>query len=383
MSPNDAVTNDAGPDHAVPGGSTTVQCPLLRPGEVRHELPLTARHLDTVSRGRQDVRSILHGTDDRLLVIVGPCSIHDPIAGLEYARRLAGQAAERSNDLCIVMRSYFEKPRSVAGWKGLIPDPQLDGSNRVNEGILTARALLLEILSLDLPVGCEFVDPLASTFLADAVSWAAIGARTSQSPTHRQLASGLPLPVGFKNSPDGDVQVAVDAATAASLPQISLGVGDDGRATVFETSGNPDGHVVLRGGSGGPNFGRADIKAARLRLERAGPPCLPRRVIVDASHGNSGKDHRAQTAVATEVAGLVAEDEPGIAGVMVESFLVPGRQPIGPGGDSVLTFGQSVTDACMGWEETTRTLDALADAVAARRASAPTGTTVCCAPVTG
>jgi 3-deoxy-7-phosphoheptulonate synthase len=383
MQPIDAESINAVPigavlNEAASGGRATVRRPLLRPGDVRHELPLATRHLDTVRRGRQAVRSILNGADDRLLVVVGPCSIHDPIAGLEYARRLAGVAVELAGDLCIVMRTYFEKPRTGAGWKGLVLDPGLDGSYRINEGILIARALLRDILSLDLPVGCEFVDPLLSPFLADTVSWGAIGARTSQSPVHRQLASGLPLPVGFKNSPDGDVQVAIDAVIAASLPQISLGVADDGSATVFETPGNPDGHVVLRGGTRGPNFGRADIAAARRRLEGAG---LPARVVVDASHGNSGKDHRAQTAVTGALATLVEEDDPGIAGLMVESFLVAGRQPLGTGGGSALTFGQSVTDACMGWEESAETLRILARAVARRRESGSNGNAEFCAAV--
>ncbi len=354
------------PNDEAPGGRTTAR-PLPRPADIRRRLPLTPRRLGTVRRARQDVSAILSGHDDRLLVVVGPCSIHDPAAGLEYAHRLADRAAALADELCIVMRAYVEKPRTVAGWKGLINDPGLDGSFRVEDGIVTARTLLMEILDLDLPVGCEFVDPLLAPFLADAISWGVIGARTVQSPVHRQLASGLAMPVGFKNSTGGDIQVAIDAAVAASAGQVALGITDNGQAAVVETAGNPHGHVVLRGGAAGPNSGWVDIADTRDRLVSSG---LPDRVVVDASHGNSGKDHRAQATVATDVAALVGEGRPGIAGVMLESFLVPGRQSIA-GDRSTLTYGQSVTDACLGWEETAATLEVLAGAVAARRGSAP------------
>ncbi len=350
------------PNDEAPGGRTTAR-PLPAPADVRRRLPLTPQRVGTVLRGRQEASAILSGHDDRLLVVVGPCSIHDPDAGLEYAHRLADRAAALADELC--MRAYVEKPRTVVGWKGLISDPGLDGSFRVGDGIVTARALLMEILALDLPMGCEFVDPLLAPYLADAVSWGAIGARTVQSPVHRQLASGLGMPVGFKNSTGGDIQVAIDAAVAASMAQIALGVTDDGRAAVVETAGNPHGHVVLRGGTAGPNFGAVDVAVTRDRLLSSG---LPGRVVVDASHGNSGQDHRAQASVAADLAAPVRAGRPGIAGVMLESFLVPGRQSID---EPTLTYGQSVTDACLGWEETATTLELLARAVAGRRGSAP------------
>ncbi len=335
--------------------------------------------MGTVVRGRRAVSAILNGSDDRLLVIVGPCSIHDPAAGREYARRLADVAAAVDRDLCIVMRCYFEKPRTTTGWKGLINDPGLDGTFRVNEGIEVARALVLDVLALGLPVGSEFVDPLIAPFISDTVSWAAVGARTSQSPIHRQLASGLTMPVGFKNALDGDIQVAIDAVTAVAAPQITLGIADDGRAAVFETMGNSDGHVVLRGGSSGPNSGPTIVASTASRLRESG---LPDKVVVDASHGNSGKDHRAQAAVASAIADLVAAGESGVAGVMLEGFLVAGQQQVGRGEHSTLTFGQSVTDACMGWEETATVLNLLAKSAShRRRRAAPSG--VLCDSING
>ncbi len=354
MNPHDQGSN----------GRTTAIRRLPEPVDIRRRLPLDDARTETVAQGRRTVAAILHGSDDRLLVIVGPCSIHDPVAGLEYARRLADVATALDRDLCIVMRCYFEKPRTTTGWKGLINDPGLDGTFRVGEGIETSRALLLDILSLRLPVGCEFVDPLLAPFISDAVSWGAIGARTSQSPVHRQLASGLTMPVGFKNALNGDIQVAIDAAAAVATPQIALGITDDGRAAVFETAGNGEGHVVLRGGSAGPNFGHAMIASTSNRLHDWG---LPDRVIIDASHGNSGKDHRAQAAVASAIADLVGTGEPAVAGLMLESFLVPGQQRLDTGQHPMLTFGQSVTDACMGWEETASVLELLARSVVQRR----------------
>jgi 3-deoxy-7-phosphoheptulonate synthase len=348
---------------------------LLRPDVVRDTLPLSPGARETVRAGRDSVVSILQGSDDRLLVIVGPCSIHDPIAGLEYARRLANTAGGLADDLCILMRTYFEKPRSAVGWKGLINDPGMDDTFLVNQGILTSRRLLLDILALGLPAGGEFVDPLATPFLADTMSWAAIGARTSQSPLHRQLASALPMPVGFKNATNGDVAVAIDAARAAALPQVALGVTDDGLAAAFDTTGNPDTHVVLRGGSNGPNYDGATVAATSARLEGWG---LSRGVIIDASHDNSGKDHRKQVAVAARVADAVARAEPGFAGIMLESFLVSGRQSIDPRQGSALTFGQSVTDACMGWDDTRSTLERLARAVRRRRQTVADRETITC-----
>jgi 3-deoxy-7-phosphoheptulonate synthase len=337
---------------------------LISPGELRDRLPLTPADMDTVVRGREAVAAILDGHDDRLLVIVGPCSIHDPVAAGEYARRLAEVRARLGDKSEIVMRVYFEKPRTTVGWKGLINDPGLDASFRVNDGLFAARAFVLEVLSLGVPVGCEFLDPITPQYLADAVSWGAIGARTSQSQIHRQLASGLSMPIGFKNSTEGDVQGAVDAVAAAAGAQVFPGITDDGRAAIFETSGNPDCHVVLRGSLAGPNYDAARVADTLDRLAAAG---LAPRVVVDASHGNSRKDHRRQCLVADDIATRLAAGERGIVGLMLESFLVAGRQDLGSDRMQSLVYGQSVTDACIGWDTTAAVLDQLTDAIARRR----------------
>jgi 3-deoxy-7-phosphoheptulonate synthase len=345
---------------------------LISPRELRDDLPLTQANMATVVRGRESVAAILDGLDDRLLVIVGPCSIHDPVAAADYAQRLADVHARLGDTLEIVMRVYFEKPRTTVGWKGLINDPGLDASFRVNDGLFAARAFVLEVLSLDLPVGCEFLDPITPQYLADTVSWGAIGARTSQSQIHRQLASGLSMPVGFKNSTEGDVQGAIDAVAAAAGAQVFPGITDDGRAAIFETSGNPDCHVVLRGGLAGPNYDETNVADTLDRLAGAG---LARRVVIDASHGNSRKDHRRQCLVADDVATRVAAGERGIVGLMLESFLVAGRQELGSARTEPLVYGQSVTDACIGWDTTVAVLEQLTDAIAGRRGLAvATGT---------
>jgi 3-deoxy-7-phosphoheptulonate synthase len=333
--------------------------PLLSPALLRHELPVGDRVADTVTRARAEVVDILDGRDHRLLVVVGPCSIHDPDAALDYAHRLAAHAEQVSGELRIVMRAYFEKPRTTVGWKGLINDPGLDGTFDVNTGLRTARKLLLDVSALGLPVGCEFLDPITPQFLADIVTWGSIGARTAASQVHRQLCSGLSMPVGIKNATDGDVQVAVDGVRAAAASHVFMGINPDGLAALISTVGNPDSHVILRGGSAGPNHDAASVDAALKLLRRAG---LPERVIIDASHGNSGKDHVRQAGVVREIAGRLAAGEAGVAGVMMESFLVAGRQDLGP----AMTRGQSVTDACMDWDTTARLLDELAGAVAAR-----------------
>lgn len=338
--------------------------PLITPLTLREEVPLTGSNEALVVRSRSAVTDVLDGRDDRLLVIVGPCSIHDPAAALHYARGLARIAAHLTTELCVVMRVYFEKPRTTIGWKGLINDPGLDGSFDVNRGLRTARGLLLDTLALGLPVGCEFLDPIIPQYLADAVSWGSIGARTAQSQIHRQLASGLSMPVGIKNSTDGDVQSAVDAAAAAAYGHVFPGITDDGRAAIFATAGNPDCHVVLRGGSTGPNSDGATVADALDKLDRAS---LPRRVVIDASHGNSRKEPELQVAVATDVAARVATGEPGIAGLMLESFLVSGRQELVLGRAASLTYGQSVTDACMDMDETSSLLRLLATSVTNRR----------------
>ncbi|MDN5859988.1 MAG: 3-deoxy-7-phosphoheptulonate synthase [Pseudonocardia sp.] len=339
---------------------TTGISPLLSPALLRHELPVDEDAAACVTGSRADVVDVLAGRDDRLLVVVGPCSIHDPAAGLEYAHRLAAHTEGLADRLLVVMRAYFEKPRSTVGWKGLVNDPGLDETFDVNRGLRTARALLLDVLGMGMPVGCEFLDPITPQYLSDLVTWGSIGARTAASQVHRQLASGLSMPVGIKNGTDGDVQVAVDAVRAAASSHVFMGINPDGLAALISTTGNPDGHVILRGGATGPNFGATDVADTMARLDRCG---LPRRVLVDASHGNSGKDHVRQAQVAAELAARIAGGERGVAGVMLESFLVPGRHDLGPG----MTYGQSITDACMGWDTTAALLDELAEAVAARR----------------
>jgi 3-deoxy-7-phosphoheptulonate synthase len=339
---------------------TTRISPLLSPSLLRHELPVDAAVAETVTRARAEVVDILDGRDDRLIVVVGPCSIHDPDAAMDYAHRLAAHTERVTGELRVVMRAYFEKPRSTVGWKGLINDPGLDGTYDVNKGLRTARRLLLDVSALGLPVGCEFLDPITPQFLADVVSWGAIGARTAASQVHRQLCSALSMPVGIKNPTDGDVQVAIDGVRAAAASHVFMGINPDGLAALITTAGNPDCHVILRGSTSGPNHDTASVAGALDRLNGGG---LPARVIVDASHGNSGKDHVRQAGVVQELAGRIGAGEKGIAGVMMESFLVAGRQDLGP----EMTRGQSITDACMDWDTTAVLLDELAAAVAARR----------------
>ena len=340
---------------------------LPTPAALRERLPLGRAGEDSVADGRREIEAILDGRDDRLMVVVGPCSVHDPAAALEYARRLAPLAREHADDLLVVMRVYFEKPRSTGGWKGLINDPHLDGTHRVADGLAMARELLLGIVGLGLPVGCEFLEPTGPHYIADAISWGAIGARTTESQIHRQLASGVSMPVGFKNATDGDVQVAIDGATVAGQSQVFFGIDDEGRACVVSTAGNEFGHVILRGGKDGPNYSSQAVAAAAALIEKAG---LPGRVVVDASHANSGKDDVRQIAVARELAAQVAAGEP-ISGVMLESFLVAGRQNLTDAGLSGLVFGQSITDACMGWDDTALVLGELASAARTRARSAP------------
>jgi 3-deoxy-7-phosphoheptulonate synthase len=335
--------------------------PLVPPAKMLAELPLGERE-QAVVRGRADVTRVLDGQDDRLLVVVGPCSVHDVDAALEYARLLGDAARRTRDDLLIAMRVYFEKPRTTTGWKGLINDPHLDGSGDVNTGLRMARTLLLEVLGLGLPVGCEFLDPITPQYIADTVAWGAIGARTTESQTHRQLGSGLSMPIGFKNRTDGNVQVAVDAVRAAAVPHAFAGVDDSGTPAILYTRGNPDGHVILRGGRGAPNYDAAGVADALAKLRAAG---LPERLVVDASHDNSGKDCERQPLVAAGIAEQVAGGSRTIVGVMLESFLVAGCQDLDAG--AALTYGQSITDACMDWERTVAVLDELGAAVRARR----------------
>ena len=335
---------------------------LTSPERLLDELPLGPQEEKVVMRGREEVAAILDGLDDRLLAVVGPCSVHDPEAAREYAHRLAARAQALNEDLCVVMRVYFEKPRTTTGWKGLINDPHLEGSGDVNTGLRMARELLLEVLGLGLPVGCEFLDPITPQYISDTVAWGAIGARTTESQIHRQLGSGLSMPVGFKNRTDGDVQVAVDAVRAAAASHAFAGVDRSGTPAILHTRGNPDCHVILRGGRGEPNYAPAAVAHAREKLRAAG---LPERLVIDASHDNSGKDPARQPAVAADVGSQVAGGSQVIMGVMLESFLEGGRQELHAG--KALVYGQSITDACMDWETTEDVLDRLAKAVSARR----------------
>ncbi len=335
--------------------------PLPTPAEMLADLPLTGANADLVARSRDEVRAVLSGIDDRLLVVVGPCSVHDADAALDYARRLAALVPELAEDLCVVMRVYFEKPRTTVGWKGLINDPGLDGSHDIQRGLRLAREVLLGVLDEGVPAACEFLEPTSPQFIADAVSWGAIGARNAESQVHRQLASGLSMPVGFKNATDGDVQIAVDGCITAAAEHTFFGVDSAGRAAAVATAGNPDCHVILRGGRGGPNYDDASVAAALDVVTTAG---LEPRLMIDASHGNSGKSHVRQAEVVREIGASIAAGNAGIAGIMMESFIVAGAQKPAPSG---LTYGQSVTDACIDWETTATLLRELAADVRARR----------------
>jgi 3-deoxy-7-phosphoheptulonate synthase len=345
--------------------NVTEVVPLVSPGAVKQRLAVGAAEADVVRRARGAIRDVLHGRDRRrLVVVVGPCSIHDPEAALDYAGRLAAVARATRESLVVVMRTYFEKPRTTVGWKGLINDPRLDGTFAINEGLRLARRLLVDLADLGLPAGCEFLDPISPQFIADTVSWGAIGARTTESQVHRELASGLSMPIGFKNGTDGDVQIAIDAVRAGAHPHRFLGVTEQGLGAIVATRGNPDCHVILRGGQSGPNYDAASVEKAATALRDAG---LAPRLMIDVSHGNSGKDHRRQPLVAADIAAQVAQGQHAIFGVMMESFLVEGRQDlVSP---STLRYGQSITDACMSWETTVAVLGELAQAVRDRRSA--------------
>jgi 3-deoxy-7-phosphoheptulonate synthase len=336
---------------------------LSPPSQVIGEAPSTSRIAEVVASARSAVHRILTAQDDRLVVVIGPCSIHDPKAAIDYARRLAAERRRHAGELEILMRVYFEKPRTTVGWKGLINDPGLDGGFQINDGLRLARRVLLDVNALELPAACEFLDVMVPQYLADLVAWGAIGARTTESQIHREMASGLSCPVGFKNGTAGDVRIAVDAVLAAAQPHHFLAVTKDGRAAIAATTGNPDAHIVLRGGRA-PNYDAASIAAAAGQLAKAG---LPERVMVDASHANSGKDPRNQPAVVADLCGQLAAGEDRIMGVMIESHLAAGRQDLAPG--RPLTYGQSITDACLDWTSSVTLLDELAQAVRARRAA--------------
>lgn len=334
---------------------------LLPPSHIFREYPVSARAAQTTFTSRQSIHRILHGADDRLLVVIGPCSIHDYGLALDYAQQLAGVADQYADDLVVVMRVYFEKPRTTVGWKGLINDPHLDNSFDINEGLRLARRILLEINDLGLPCATEFLDTITPQYTADLIAWGAIGARTTESQVHRELASGLSCPVGFKNGTDGNMRIAVDAIRSANSPHHFLSVTKSGQTAIVSTVGNEDCHVILRGGKQ-PNYDAPSVEAACQEIAKSG---LAARLMVDFSHGNSRKQYKLQMEVCDSVSAQLAAGEERIIGVMVESHLVEGRQDISPG--RTLTYGQSVTDACIGWEDSLALLERLALAVRARR----------------
>jgi 3-deoxy-7-phosphoheptulonate synthase len=336
--------------------------PLIPPAILMEEIHPGEEAIARVADARRQISDIVHGKDDRLLVVVGPCSIHDPKAALDYASRLKPLRDELSDDLFIVMRTYFEKPRTTVGWKGLINDPNLDGSFDINHGLRVARGLLSTLAEMDVPTGTEFLDPISPQFIADLVAWGAIGARTTESQVHRELASGLSMPVGFKNGTRGTIIIAVEAVRAARHPHHFLSVTKQGLTAIVATKGNLDCHIILRGGSGKPNYAAERVQETVEMLESAG---LEGRIMVDCSHANSGKDHEQQAVVARAVAEQVAQGSKGIFGVMLESFIVGGRQD--SSANTELAYGQSITDACMSWEATVPVVHGFADAVRKRR----------------
>ena len=331
------------------------------PSVLHEELPITDAATETVCKARKEIQQILHGQDDRLLAVVGPCSVHDPEAAMEYAQRLREVRDELSRDLVIVMRVYFEKPRTTVGWKGLINDPNLDGSFQINKGLRIARKLLLDLNEMGIPAGTEFLDLVTPQYIADLISWGAIGARTTESQGHRELASGLSCPIGFKNGTDGTVKIAVDAIHAAARPHVFLSLTKDGHSAIFNTAGNEDTHIILRGGHR-PNYDTESVNIAAEEIMSSG---LSPKIMIDFSHANSRKKPEKQVQVAEDVAGQIARGDKRILGVMIESHLVPGRQEIHLG--ERLVFGQSVTDACVGWDDTGPMLHGLAEAVQRRR----------------
>lgn len=338
---------------------------LSRPAEVMAEFPRTDAASRTVSGARRALHAILHGSDDRLAVVIGPCSIHDPVAAIDYAKRLLPVRERLKGELEIIMRVYFEKPRTTVGWKGLINDPDLDGSFHIDKGLRLARGLLLQINDLGLPAGSEFLDMTTPQYFADLVGWGAIGARTTESQVHRELASGLSCPVGFKNGTDGNVRIAVDAVLSASQPHHFLAVTKDGRSAIAATTGNDDCHIILRGGKQ-PNYDAASVDAAAAELVKAK---LAPAIMIDASHANSLKKPENQPRVVDEIAAQVAAGDTRIMGVMIESNLVAGRQDLVPG--KPLVYGQSITDGCIDWPTSEAVLERLAEAVRQRRAAEP------------
>jgi len=334
---------------------------LAPPTHLIREFPCTENASNTTYSTRQAIHRILHGADDRMLVVIGPCSIHDPVAAREYASRLKEERRRFASELEIVMRVYFEKPRTTVGWKGLINDPDLDGSFQINKGLRIARELLLDINESGVPAGCEYLDMITPQYIADLVSWGSIGARTTESQTHRELASGLSCPVGFKNGTDGNIRIAIDAIKAASQPHHFLSVTKGGHSAIVSTVGNEDCHIILRGGQQ-PNYDADSVNAACLQIGKEG---IAQRLMIDASHANSRKKAEAQIDICADIGAQISGGDSRVVGVMIESHLVAGRQDLRKGVD--LTYGQSITDGCIGWEDSRRVLDALATAVHTRR----------------
>ena len=334
---------------------------LVPPADLLREFAVTQKTAGIVNDARQGVHRILHGADDRVVIVVGPCSIHDVKAAKEYAGKLLALRQKLAGELLVLMRVYFEKPRTTVGWKGLINDPQLDGSFRINDGLRLARELLLELNEMGMPVACEFLDMITPQYIGDLIAWGAIGARTTESQVHRELASGLSCPVGFKNGTDGNVGIAVDAIRAARAPHHFMGVTKAGHSAIVSTTGNEDCHVVLRGGKT-PNYDADSVSAAGKALADAG---LGQKLMIDLSHANSSKKFEKQVDVGMDVAEQIAAGDERIAGIMAESHLKAGRQDLVAG--KPLVYGQSITDACIGWEDTQRLLEGLADAVRSRR----------------
>ncbi len=341
---------------------------VVAPASLMQRLPINEHISTLVFRTRQEISRVIHKQDDRLLAVVGPCSIHDPKAALEYADRLAQLTSRYRENLLIVMRVYFEKPRTIVGWKGLINDPHLNNSYDINQGLSIARQLLLDINALGITAGTEYLDPITPQYVGDLVSWGAIGARTTESQIHRQLTSGLSCPVGFKNSTDGSVQIAIDAIKSSSHSHIFLSVAKQGHSAIFSTAGNPDCHVILRGGSNGTNYDAQSIDETRKRLQAAG---VNSGIMIDMSHANSEKDHNKQSQVGAAICAQLRAGDTDIIGVMIESNLVAGRQDI-PDDLDALTYGQSITDACIDWHSTEEILAALNAAVVQRREFRPT-----------
>ncbi|KAI8636837.1 3-deoxy-7-phosphoheptulonate synthase [Parasitella parasitica] len=341
---------------------------LLTPTYVKEEFPSSDASRKTVLQARLDIAKIIQKEDDRLLVIVGPCSIHDTIAAKEYATLLMAAKEKHRNELVIVMRAYFEKPRTTVGWKGLINDPDIDGSFDINKGLRIARGLLTELTNMGMPVSVELLDTISPQYIADLVSWGAIGARTTESQLHRELASGVSFPVGFKNGTDGNLDVAVDGISAAAAPHHFLGLNSDGVVCIIRTTGNEDCHVILRGGKKGPNYDKKHVQEAKQLLTKSG---LPSSIMIDCSHGNSNKDHRNQPIVAQCIADQVSQGEDALVGVMIESHLKEGKQSVPKEGPCALEYGVSITDACIDWKETELVLNNLASAVKKRREKCP------------